>query len=60
MLAGGRLILASSNGWLAEFNPLDGKVMRETRLSGDVTIPPVVADNTLIILTANGILSAYR
>lgn len=60
VLAGGRLILASSDGRMAEVNPVDGKILRTTKLAGDVTLPPIVVDNTLLVLTENGELSAYR
>jgi outer membrane protein assembly factor BamB len=60
VLAGGRLLAASSGGTLAEINPESGKIIRTTELPGPVFIPPVVADNTLFILTQTGELVAYR
>ena len=60
VLAGGRLILASSGGQMIEASPADGKILKTTKLPGDVTIAPVVADNTLLLLTQNGQLVAYR
>ena len=60
VLAGGRLIAASSDGHLIEVNPQDGKIIKTTELSSPVFIPPIVAANTLFILTLKGDLIAYR
>ena len=60
VLAGGRLILASSSGQMVEVNPQDGKILKQSELPGNVMIEPVVADNTLLILTGQGELVAYR
>jgi outer membrane protein assembly factor BamB len=60
VLAGGRLIVASSGGEMMEIGPNDGKVLKTTRLEGPVTLPPVVAANMLFFLTENGELTAYR
>lgn len=60
VLAGGRLLLAGSGGNLIEADPQTGKIIRQTELPGAVTITPVVADNTLFILTQKGDLVAYR
>ena len=60
VLAGGRLIAASSGGELVEVNPQDGKILKKTGLPDAVFIPPLVAANTLLILTQSGDLIAYR
>jgi outer membrane protein assembly factor BamB len=60
ILAGGRLILASSLGELANVDPSTGKVQSVTKAGGDVYLPPIVANNTLYILTNNGRLTAWR
>ncbi|MCE9508531.1 MAG: PQQ-binding-like beta-propeller repeat protein [Alphaproteobacteria bacterium] len=60
VLAGGRLILASSRGQMIEVNPADGVIMKQSDLPGDVMIAPLVADNTLFFLTEQGKLVAYR
>lgn len=60
VLAGGRLILASSSGEMIEADPQDGKILKQTDLPGEVMIAPVVADNTLLFLTRGGELVAYR
>ncbi|MDD9899858.1 MAG: PQQ-binding-like beta-propeller repeat protein [Alphaproteobacteria bacterium] len=60
VLAGGRLIVASSGGRMMELDPQSGKVVRETKLPGSVTVPPVVADGSLLLLTEDGRLAVYR
>lgn len=60
VLAGERLVLAGSNRTLLEVDPLTGKILRETGLPDAVMLPPVVARQTLIILTDDGDMVAYR
>jgi outer membrane protein assembly factor BamB len=60
VLAGGRLIVASSDGRLANVDPATGTVQNETKAGGPVTMPLVVAGNTLYVLTDDGRLSAWR
>ncbi len=60
IFAGSRLILASSEGQIAEVNPLDGQIIRTSRAEGNVTIAPVIAGQTLYIVSDNGKLTAYR
>jgi outer membrane protein assembly factor BamB len=60
VLAGGRLILAGSNGHLAEVNPADGKIIRSEDIGDGTLIPPVVVNGTLLVLDAQGELAAYR
>lgn len=60
VLAGGRLIIVSSDGYMAEVAPQDGKILRRQKLGGEADLPPLVAENTLIVLTKDGQLRAYR
>ncbi|MFC7332245.1 PQQ-like beta-propeller repeat protein [Rhodocista pekingensis] len=60
ILAGGRLILANNLGELVEVQPDSGQVIRRTDLPDAVLVPPVVANNTLFVLTDDGDLIAYR
>ncbi|MEM9469167.1 MAG: PQQ-binding-like beta-propeller repeat protein [Pseudomonadota bacterium] len=60
VMAGNRLIVAGSRGRLAEIDPKTGAVIRESKKGGDIRISPVVANNTLYLLSENGTLSAYR
>jgi len=60
VLAGDRLIVAGSSRELLELSPLDGSILATHRLSSDTTMAPVVAGGTLIVLSQNGTLSAWR
>ncbi len=60
VLAGGRLWLANSVGDLVSLSPDDGREQQRLELPGGAFIAPVVADNTLYVLTDDGTLVAYR
>lgn len=60
VLAGGRLIAAGSGGDIVQVDPQNGNIIKTTELSSPVFIPPIVAANTLFILTLKGELVAYR
>lgn len=60
ILAGGRLLLVGSNGQLLEITPDTGKEIRTTKLAGGVMVAPIVAQNTLLILTDSGDMVAYK
>ncbi len=60
VLAGDRLILAGSNGALINVNPADGAFQSQTNVGAGVSLQPVVANNTLYLLTDSGRLIAYR
>lgn len=60
VIAGDRLILANSRGELVNVSPADGKVQSTTRLSDGVTLPLVVANNTLYVLDDGGRITAWR
>ena len=60
ILAGGRLIVASSQGQLANVDPADGKLQSLVKAGAPVFLPPVVAAGTMYILTNDGHLTAWR
>jgi outer membrane protein assembly factor BamB len=60
ILAGGRLLLASTRGDLVNVNIADGAIGSNTHLGGRVYAPPIVADNMLLVLTDAGRLVAYH
>jgi len=60
VLAGGRLIVAGTNGALINIDPATGVVQSQTGAGDSVTAQPVVAGSTLYILTEGGRLVAYR
>ena len=60
VLAGDRLILASTDGMMASVSPSDGSIVSQSKLEGGVLLSPVVANNMMYILTNNGRLTAWR
>lgn len=60
VLAGGRLILASDDEMLREFDPVTGALIAATRLPGDAVSAPVIAGQTMYLLTSKGELHAFR
>lgn len=60
VLAGNRLYLVSNTGDMLQANPADGKIMKTDRIGSEANIAPVVASNTLFVLTNDGELSAWR
>jgi outer membrane protein assembly factor BamB len=60
VLAGGRLIAASSRGELAYVSPTDGAVQLTPKAGKSFSLQPVVANNTLYLLEDDGRLTAWR
>ncbi|MDQ3074481.1 MAG: PQQ-binding-like beta-propeller repeat protein [Pseudomonadota bacterium] len=60
VLAGGRLIVAGSNGALINIDPTTGVTQGQTSVGGAVRFQPVVAGGSLYLLTDEGRLIAYR
>ncbi|WP_240722221.1 PQQ-binding-like beta-propeller repeat protein [Poseidonocella sp. HB161398] len=60
VLAGGRVILASSDGMLREVDPASGALLRATPLGAPAASAPIVANGTLYVLTQDGVLRAFR
>ena len=60
VLAGDRLVLASSTGQIVALSPYSGAPLGTQRVSGGVTVAPVVADGTLYLLTDAAELYAMR
>jgi outer membrane protein assembly factor BamB len=60
VLAGDRLIVAGSNGALINIEPAGGAFQSQVDLDDGVSFQPVVANNTLYLLTDSGRLIAYR
>jgi outer membrane protein assembly factor BamB len=60
VLGGDRLIVLSSDGWALSVSPYTGEPMGRQEIPGDAFVDPVIANNTLYILTDNGELAAYR
>lgn len=60
VFAGGRLVVASDNGFVLEIEPQSGKILRRHDTGKDVRIAPLVAGGTLYLLAEDGTLSAYQ
>lgn len=60
VLAGGRLVLTSSHGEIAEVSPVDGSLLHYSRGSGAMNLPPIVANNMMYTLDDTGHLTAWR
>jgi outer membrane protein assembly factor BamB len=60
ILAGGRLIVASSDGLLRQFDPVSGASVGDVALPAGAASSPVVAGGVLYVLTADGKLMAFR
>ncbi len=60
VLGGDRLIVLSSDGSALSVSPYTGAPLGREEMPGNAFVDPVIANNTLYILTDNGELSAYR
>jgi outer membrane protein assembly factor BamB len=60
ILAGGRLIIASSDGLLRQFDPAKGELITTVKIPSGAASAPIVVDGTLYVLSTNGNLLAFR
>ena len=60
VLAGDRLIVASTEGQITNVSPLDGSIQTTVETKRSVSLPLVVANNTLYVLHDDGTLAAWR
>jgi outer membrane protein assembly factor BamB len=60
VLAGGRLIVANSHGAVWSISPEEGAATEVFDVKNDVSLAPIVANNTLYILDDSGRISAFR
>jgi outer membrane protein assembly factor BamB len=60
ILAGDRLIVTNSAGQMVNVSPYDGAVQSTVNVGDRLTLSPVVANNTLYLLTDSGQLTAWR
>ena len=60
ILAGGRIIVASSDGQLRFFSPDNGVMTASVPVPGGATSAPVVANQTLYVMGGDGELHAFR
>ena len=60
VLAGGRLIVTSSDGVIRQFDPVSGALIGQIDLPGGAASGPVVAGETLYVISKTGQLHAFR
>ena len=60
MLGGDRLILVSSDGWALSVSPYTGAPLGRQEMPAPAYIAPVIANNTLYVLTDDAQLTAFR
>ena len=60
LLAGNRLLVASSKGEVVVIDPRSGSILKEEKVGGPVFVPPVIANETVYILTDEAKLVALR
>lgn len=60
VLAGGRLVLASSDGLIRTFDPASGALTGSVELAGGAAAGPAVAGGVLYVVTKDGRLRAFR
>lgn len=60
ILAGGRLIVASSDGYLRQFDPRSGALAVQSELPAGAAAMPAVAGGALYVVTRDGALTAFR
>ena len=60
VLAGGRLVVASGDGELRLFNPVDGALIGGVEIPGGAATAPALAGGVLYVVSASGQLHAFR
>ena len=60
ILAGGLLVVASSDGEIRFFDPESGEQTGTLPIRGGAAAHPIVVNDTLYVVSANGQLHAYR
>lgn len=60
VVAGGRLLLAGSDGLIRQFDPASGASLGDIALEGGAATNPAVAGQTLYVVTKDGALAAFR
>lgn len=59
VLAGNRLLLTGSEGEMLAVSPQDGEVLDRIKLRGDASLPPIVAQSVVYVMTEDGFVEAY-
>lgn len=60
IVAGGRVIVASNDGFLRSFQPQSGALVGSVEVPGGASSAPAIAGGTLYVVSTNGQLHAFR
>lgn len=60
ILAGGRIVVASSDGNIRFFDPASGALTATVEIPGGAATEPVVAGRTMYVVSRKGVLHAFR
>lgn len=60
VLASKRLVLFSSRGDMVTINPYNGTIISQDKVTGDVFIPPAIANETIYVVTDDAKIVAFR
>ncbi len=60
IMGSGELILAGSHGYMVKVNAYNGEIAQMIKTKKNVQIAPVIANNTLYLLSEDGTLTAYQ
>lgn len=60
ILAGGRLVLASSDGYLRTFDPTSGAMLAQVPIPSGAATAPIIVGETLYLVSEDGALRAFR
>ncbi|WP_273688750.1 PQQ-binding-like beta-propeller repeat protein [Ketogulonicigenium vulgare] len=60
VIAGGRVIIASSDGMLRQFDATSGALLSEVELASPAATQPIVAQQVLYLVTEDGNLRAFQ
>ena len=60
LLAGNRLLVASSSGDITVLDPRSGDILKEMKVGSGVFVPPVIANETVYVLTDAAKLVAFK
>ena len=60
ILSNNQLIMGSSTGKIITLDALTGAVIKTVEASDNISVAPIIVDNTLLVLTDDAILTAYK
>jgi outer membrane protein assembly factor BamB len=60
IIAGNQLIIASSDGYMRFYDPKTGDQRNKLKIKAGATANPIVANETLYLITQDGKLRAFR